>query len=411
MSIFNQFFLGVSAYKVDFCYLATLFLPIILIKVSPMETKRDIRTKPYKVLIVDDDELLVKMLERILFKRNYLFFSVTSGEMALEAIYEITPDIILLDVLMANMDGYEVCMKLKKTKGFEQIPVIFLTSNTAVDEIVKGFKAGAVDYIVKPFNTSELIARLEIHLELKRSREAIKEMDFIKTKFFSVMTNDIKNSIIGLRGVANFLLQELSDVKSEHNEALKLSRLMVNDSSELYLLLESLIEWASIELGQKKIVYKEIDIRTCLHDVIKQFDPEIQNKSLNVELTCSENIYKRLPANYLEAIMQGLISNAVKFSHNGGRILIEHSFDSVGNQDVFTITDNGVGMSEDIAENFFSMDMPIPKTRGTQNEKGTGIGLIICKALVDRLDGAIALTSSKNKGTKVTFNLPVSLVN
>lgn len=375
-----------------------------------MESKRDIRTKPYKVLIVDDDALLIKMLERILYKRNFLFFSVTSGESALEVIYEITPDIILLDVLMTNMDGYEVCMKLKKTKGFEQIPVIFLTSNTSVDEIVKGFKAGAVDYIVKPFNTSELIARLEIHLELKRSREAIREMDFVKTKFFSIMTNDIKNSIIGLRGVANFLLQELSEVKSEHTEALKLSRLMANDSTELYLLLENLIEWASVELGEKQIVYKEVGVATFLNDVLEKNATEITKKNLNVEVICSPNIFKQLPVNYLEAILQALISNAVKFSHKEGKIIIEYIFDPIAKHEVFTITDNGVGMPEDVADNFFSMEMPIPKTRGTLNEKGTGIGLIICKALVDRLEGSITLMSSKNKGTKVVFNLPESTV-
>jgi two-component system, sensor histidine kinase and response regulator len=369
-----------------------------------MEDKRDILKKPYKILIVDDDPFVIKTLERILFKKNFLFHSVTSGEKALQVICDINPDIVLLDVLMSDIDGYDVCKKLKKLPGGEHIPVIFLTGNTGIDEVVKGFKAGAVDYIVKPFNTAELVARLETHLELKRSREEIKQMDLLKTKFFSIMTQDIKNSIIGLKGVASFLMHELTDVEPENNEPLKLSKILLNDSTELYQLLENLIEWASIELGQKKIITKEINICKFLHDMVAPFNKDIQHKEIYLVVICNSDLIKIMPVSHLESIMHGLISNAVKYSNKGGKILVEHKFDD--NQDIFQITDEGVGMIEEVAENVFRLDTPHPKTIGTFKEKGTGVGLIICKTLADRINGTITLETQKGKGTKAIFSLP-----
>jgi two-component system, sensor histidine kinase and response regulator len=369
-----------------------------------MQEKRDTLIKPYKILIVDDDPLIVKTLERILYKRNFLFHSVTSGEKALEAIHDINPDIVLLDVLMSEIDGYEVCRKLKKLPGRDHIPVIFLTSSTGIDDVVKGFKSGAVDYVVKPFNSAELIARLETHLELKRSKEELRQTDLLKTKFFSIMTRDIKNSIIGLKGVASFLLQELMEVDAEANESLKLSRLLVNDSSELYDLLENLIEWASIELGQKKIVIKEIMVCDFLNDSVKTFENAITNKDLQVNIVCENNVFTRLPVGHLESILHGMVSNAVKYSEKGSIINVEYQ--RKDDQNIFTVTDEGVGMAEDVAENVFRLDTPHPKTIGTYGEKGTGVGLIICKTLIDRVNGTIAIDSAKGKGTRITSCIP-----
>ena len=369
-----------------------------------MEKKRDILIKPYKILIVDDDPLVVKTLERLLFKKNFLFHSVSSGEKALEVVRDITPDIILLDVMMSEIDGYEVCQNLKKQPFSQNIPVIFLTSNTEIDDVIKGFQAGAVDYIVKPFNSAELIARLETHLELKRSREEIKLMDLIKTKFFSIMTNDIQNSLIGLKGVANFLHQELSEKNIDPNEPLKLSKILLNDSSELYDLLENLIEWASIELGLKEPNIEKIKVDTFIQENIDFFEDLLQNKNLKTTITGDSQQEIVIAKGHLESILHRLISNAIKYSHTGGFITID--FKKKEEQNIFTIIDEGVGMNQEVVENVFRLDTPHPKTIGTYQEKGTGLGLIICKTLVDSLQGNIIIESQKNKGSKIIIAIP-----
>jgi two-component system, sensor histidine kinase and response regulator len=368
-----------------------------------MEEKRDILVKPYKILIVDDDPLIVQTLERLLFKKHFLFHSVNSGEKALDAVVNLNPDIVLLDVMMMQMDGYQVCRTLKNTPQYKNLPVIFLTSNTTVEDIIKGFRAGAVDYITKPFNPEELIARLETHLELKRSREEIKHMDMIKTKFFSIMSNDIKDSLIGLRGVASFLHQELSETNIDNSEPLKMSRLLLNDSNELYNLLENLIEWATIELGKKQIIPENVNVYNFINKIVNEFNNALNQKNLTVEISAEQH-EAVLASDHMESIFQNLLSNAIKYSYKDGVINIK--YEKHDGENIFIFEDQGVGMPDDAVEHIFRLDTPHPKTIGTAQEKGTGLGLIICKTLIDTLNGSISMESIKNKGVKITIRVP-----
>jgi two-component system, sensor histidine kinase and response regulator len=368
-----------------------------------MEEKRDILVKPYKILIVDDDPLIVQTLERLLFKKHFLFHSVNSGEKALDAVVNLNPDIVLLDVMMMQMDGYQVCRTLKNTPQYKNLPVIFLTSNTTVEDIIKGFRAGAVDYITKPFNPEELIARLETHLELKRSREEIKHMDMIKTKFFSIMSNDIKDSLIGLRGVASFLHQELSETNIDNSEPLKMSRLLLNDSNELYNLLENLIEWATIELGKKQIIPENVNVYDFINKIVNEFNNALNQKNLTVEISAEQH-EAVLASDHMESIFQNLLSNAIKYSYKDGVINIK--YEKHDGENIFIFEDQGVGMPDDAVEHIFRLDTPHPKTIGTAQEKGTGLGLIICKTLIDTLNGSISMESIKNKGVKITIRVP-----
>jgi two-component system, sensor histidine kinase and response regulator len=369
-----------------------------------MEEKRDILVKPYKILIVDDDPLIVQTLERLLFKKHFLFHSVNTGEKALEAVTNLNPDIVLLDVMMMQMDGYQVCRSLKNSPHYKNLPVIFLTSNTTIEDIIKGFRAGAVDYITKPFNPEELIARLETHLELKRSREEIKHMDMIKTKFFSIMSNDIKDALIGLRGVASFLHQELSETNTATSEPLKMSRLLLNDSNELYNLLENLIEWATIELGKKQIIPVKVNIYDFISESVNEFENAIIQKNLTINITADHNSETFLASDQMNSIFQRLLSNAIKYSYRDGVIHI--GYQHAEGENIFTFQDQGVGMPDDVVENVFRLDTPHPKTIGTFQEKGSGLGLIICKTLTDRLNGSISMESIKNKGVKIIIRVP-----
>lgn len=369
-----------------------------------MDIQRNTLIKPFKIMIVDDDPMVVKTLERILFKKNYLFFSVNSGEDALKMCDQIQPDIILLDVIMENMTGYEVCEKLTSRLGIHNIPVIFLTSNTDPDDVIRGFKAGAVDYITKPFNTDELLARVDTHLELKRAREEIKMMNLVKTKFFSIMTHDIKDSFIGIKGVAEFLNQELNMPDANCEEAKKLSNLLVNDSTNIYNLLENIIEWDTIEMGKVEFVARTFRPAEIIKQIIASLENTIAEKNLSWNLT--ENFDGSISSDPVafESIITRLMSNAIKYSYENGHITIEISRE--GDQNIITITDEGVGMSQEVAENVFRLDTPHPKTIGTHQEKGVGLGLIICKSLTEKLMGLISIVPQKHKGVQVILSLP-----
>lgn len=361
-------------------------------------------SKAAKVLIVDDDPMVVKSLERILQAQHFLLYSVFSGEDALQAIYNVNPDIILLDILMPGMDGFRVCQTLKSDPLKKQIPVIFLSSTTSTSDIVKGFEAGAVDYITKPFQAAELIARLRTHLELKQAREEILNTNLLKTKFFNLITNDIKNALIGVKGVANFLLQELKSQEGQQNESLKLARILYNDSNDLYLLLQNLIEWATVEADYFQPEAKSVNLFTLIHQIKKENQFSLAQKELLFNIECPEDFVIFSNPEALHNILDHLLSNAIKYSATGSSILfrIAHQDDKIHMQ----LEDFGVGMDPEIADQIFKLDNPHPKTIGTAGEKGTGLGLIICRALMEKLHGHIRIETKKRQGIIVHLELP-----
>ncbi|MFW5707602.1 MAG: hybrid sensor histidine kinase/response regulator [Bacteroidota bacterium] len=367
--------------------------------------KRDINITPYRIMIVDDDPLVIKTLEKLLFRKNYLFYSVSSGEEAIDSIRDIEPDMILLDVFMEGLTGFEVCEKLKNDGVTQRIPVIFLTSNDQTSEVLKGFKAGAVDYIVKPFNTEELLVRIQTHLDLKKAREDIKTMTAIKSRFFSIMTHDIKDALTGVKGVAEFLHQELKTNNIDLDEVKKLSDLLLTDSSDLYRFMSSLIKWDQIDQESRPPAHLPVSAAILASELTEEFSQAINKKQISLTTDFSQ---KSAPSytdpEALKDSLREILSNAVKYTESGGAITFS-STKSNGTT-VFTISDTGLGMEKEVVAHIFRLDTPHPKTIGTHNEKGVGLGLILCQALLKRIDGTITITSEKHKGTKVVVQIP-----
>jgi two-component system, sensor histidine kinase and response regulator len=368
--------------------------------------KRDTSIKPYKIMIVDDDPMVIKTLERLLYKQHYLFFSVQSGEEALETIDDINPDIILLDVMMTHLSGFEVCAQLRKRGITQRIPVIFLTGNNQTSEIVKGFQSGAADYIIKPFNSQELLVRLQTHLELKKSREEIKLINKIKTRFFSIMTHDIKDAMTGVKGVAEFLNQELQQQSPDLAELKKLAWLLLDDSTQLYQFVENLIKWDHIETGVKPVLADEFCLKTLLDELTGELNSSIHQKQIKLNNNIPLDYTIHSDRDMVKNIFHELITNAIKYSYPGGSVIVNVKRNE--NDTEIQVIDEGTGMEREVADNVFQLDTPHPKTIGTLNEKGIGLGLVVCSALVSKLDGRITVQSEKHKGTTIFVKLPHS---
>jgi len=151
------------------------------------------------ILIVDDNPRNLRLLGNVLVKNGYDPAACLSGKEALAYLQKKTPDLIFLDIMMPEMDGYEVCTVLKKEVETRDIPVIFLTAKVEVDDIIKGFNCGGVDYVTKPFNPVELIARMKTHPELKRSREVIVEQDHEKKELIHLLCHDLTNPLASIK--------------------------------------------------------------------------------------------------------------------------------------------------------------------------------------------------------------------
>jgi len=363
---------------------------------------------PYKVLVVDDTPDNIQLISDILFEEGMSVTIARSGKQALKNVFIKLPDIILLDIAMPEMDGYEVCETLKKSPATANIPVIFLTAKTEADDVIKGFQVGAVDYVTKPFNIAELVARVHTHLELKRSRdiineqnEKLKQLDATKDKFFSILASDLK---IPFRAMYDLIHQSVSSFDKLQTPEIKRAFLALQTFSEKSsVLLDKLHEWSLLLTEKTQFKPRKFDIDLVIKNNIELFKNAAKEKTINILYEKPHTQMVTADQNLTDSVLKNLINNAIKFTDNGGDIII-----SVKDDNEFveiTIYDTGIGISPEIKANLFKTDMFV-STIGTAGERGTGLGLIISKAYIGMQGGKIWVESMPGIGSDFKFTLP-----
>ncbi len=367
------------------------------------------------VLIVDDVAENIQVLGNILDENDIEFSYATSGNEALEAIAYSKPDLLLLDINMPEMSGFEVCEELKKDPETKRIPIIFLTARTEQEDIVKGLTIGAVDYVTKPFNPKELISRVKTHLELSNSRKMIdaqnkrlkkaytdmKETIKTKDKFFSIIAHDLKEPFNTLLGFSELLLKEYDNRAPEENK--EMIQYIYNSSIHGFDLLNNLLEWSRSQTG--RIEYKPCDF--SLTDLVRQNIVSISSaankKNIDVQNEIKEYIMAFGDQRMINTVVRNLIVNALKFTGSGGEIVLSQKEEN--EFIIVTVTDTGVGISEKNLSKLFKLTESI-STPGTEEEQGTGLGLILCKEFVEKNGGKIWVESEYGRGSKFSFSLP-----
>jgi len=367
------------------------------------------------VLIVDDIAENLQVLGNILNELDIEFSYATSGKEALEAVSFNKPDLILLDVNMPEMTGFEVCEILKKNPDTRDIPVIFLTAKTEPEDVIKGLTVGGIDYVTKPFNTKELTARVNSHLELSISRRIItaqkdelhklniqlEETIASKDKFFSIIAHDLKSPFNTLIGFSDLLLKTFDDREPE--EIKKLLK-HINDSSLLgFNLLNNLLEWSRSQTGKIKYEPVLFDFAQLVDEVIDLHSGTAEKKKIKLDgsgLAIGEvNADRKM----IYTVLRNLVSNALKFTQPGGEIRI--SGKDMGNEFEISVSDSGVGIPANKLDKLFSISENI-STQGTDNETGTGLGLLLCKEFVEKNGGKIRVQSAVGKGSEFLFTIP-----
>jgi len=381
---------------------------------SENEINRDYEFQS-NVLIVDDIAENIQVLGNILDEHDIEFSYASGGKEALEAIAFNKPDLLLLDINMPEMNGFEVCEKLKKEPETKKIPVIFLTARTDREDIVKGLTIGAVDYVTKPFNPQELISRVKTHLELSNSRKMIdaqnerlrkaytdmKETNKTKDKFFSIIAHDLKEPFNTLLGFSELLLKEYDNRAPEENK--EMIQHIYNSSIHGFDLLNNLLEWSRSQTG--RIEYKPCDF--SLTDLVRQNIVSISSaankKNIDVQNEIKEHIMAFGDQRMINTVVRNLIINALKFTGSGGEIVLSQKEEN--EFIIVTVTDTGVGISEKNLSKLFNLTESF-STPGTEKEHGTGLGLILCKEFVEKNGGKIWVESEYGRGSKFSFSIP-----
>jgi len=374
------------------------------------------------ILVVDDQPANLKVISGVL-NNQYALSVANCGERALKILETLQPGLILLDIMMPGMDGFQVCRILKQNEKTRDIPVIFLSAKTETDDIIKGFEIGAVDYIFKPFNPREIKVRIQNHLNLSNAKRKIAEQnaelekfksDLEKTngelqksvaekdKFFSIIAHDLKTPFNGLLGLLQILTEENHKISEiSKNEMIET---LYQSTKNVYSLIENLLEWSQT---QRKIVSfnpKPIHVHEIVTLVKNLLNAKLNLKNIILENNINTSLVIDADEMMLSTIFRNLISNALKYTRRNGIIKV-YAQKTDNGYFTFYVQDNGVGMTEETKNKLFRLENHI-SVPGTENEKGTGLGLLLCKEFVEMHKGKIEVSSEKEIGSTFSFSLP-----
>ena len=377
------------------------------------------------ILIVDDTVKNLQILCEILGEEdNYRVNVARNGKEALEMADRVDFDIILLDIQMPIMDGYETCKRLKSNPETADIPIIFLTAQTDKESIVKGFQAGAVDYLTKPFNNMELKSRIRTQVDLKKHRDNLEDMVSSRTaqlnealqkvniaakakeQFLANMSHEIRTPLNGVMGMASLLEKTILDEEQEY-----FLDTLSNSAKYLQTIVDDIFDYTLLNTGSLEIINEDFELKESIKKSTELFRYRCEEKGLTFDLNFSEKLPMTVQADKkkINRILSLLLSNGLKFTEKGG-IGVYVTFEDQSSNLIIKVSDTGIGIDtldkDKIFEKFSQLDSSSQRSFG-----GTGMGLALCRELLNLLKGSIEVDSDVNSGSTFTIKIKVKEVN
>lgn len=359
--------------------------------------------RPPLVLLVDDNPHNLGVLYNYLDAEGFTVLVSQSGERGVELARRERPDLILLDIMLPGMSGYETCDQLRQLPETADIPVIFISALADVDDKVRGFRAGGVDYITKPFQHEDVLARINAHLTIKRQREELNRLNAEKDRFFSIVAHDLRGPFMGLLGTLDLLRDKGSDLDEKVRSELLES--LYQAFQHTYNLLENLLEWARSQQRTVKVSPRTLALATLVRETTQLFETSAEQKGVRISVDIPEGLMVRADRNMINTVIRNLVNNAVKFTGHGGSVRV--TAEPRGEHAAVTVEDTGIGMDEAEVRRLFNFGHSRSRT-GTGGEHGTGLGLLLAHDYVARNGGSIAARSTPGKGSRLIFTVPLA---
>ncbi len=362
-----------------------------------------------RLLIVDDTPANLNLLEEILSKENYAVRALPSGKLALRAAFAKPPDLILLDIKMPNMDGYEVCTQLKADERTRDIPILFISALQEVDDKVRAFEVGGVDYISKPFQVEEVLARVRTHLQMRTlqqklstAKQQAENANHIKSVFLASVSNELRdplNSIIGFAQVLASAEQLPADLRppTQHIQS---------SGEHLLTLINNVLDLSKIESGEMEIVLDTVDVNALVQEITTIFAWQAEQKSLALSCHTSLQTYLYADPKRLRQVLLNLLSNAIKFTATGHVSVYADYQDGYLN---LCVEDSGQGISTEQQQEIFK---PFTQLNvDPYKNQGIGLGLSITRKIITHMNGDIGLNSDLGKGCRFQVKIPLEPAN
>lgn len=363
----------------------------------------------FKLLVVDDVQTNVLLLKALLSKEGYGILVANNGQEALEVIRNENPDLILLDVMMPGMDGFEVAERLKSEEYRCEIPIIFLTALDDTQSIVNGFKLGAGDFISKPFRKEELMVRIKHQLSLVAARRIIekKNEELRKTiagrdKMYSVIAHDLRSPMASMKMLLNTIMMSVEKDKIDPDifDMLEMSN---KTSEEVFSLLDNLLKWTKSQLGKLTVIPQKLDISGLADGVVEVMNSVAEVKHIKLIRTDHESFFVYVDIEMIKSVLRNLISNAVKFSNPDSEIKV--GIKAEDGKVIVSVTDSGKGIKKEDQHKLLK-DSTHFTTYGTNSEEGSGLGLLLCRDFARKNGGELWFESEENLGSVFSFSLP-----
>ncbi len=366
-----------------------------------------------KVLFVDDTEDNLDLLEFALKKKPISMLRASSGKECLVIAEDQQPDMIVLDIQMPEMDGFETLRRLRANPETAKIPVIFLTAiKRDPQSIAEGILLGAEEYLTKPIDLEELFARVR---SIYRVMAMQRELEQVKSQFMAMLVHDLRTPLTIIISSIDYILRHYGDGKPLDEDSIKLMQTVLASTRGMSYLVNDLLDLSKYNAGQMQLNKQTITIHELIEESLQPF--LLQFKQKNITLNSDVNInLPRLEADSgkIVQLMTNLLANAIKFTSDNGIVGITVEQENSANQKQpfikVTVSDTGIGMKPEDIPLLFEQYRQVSSAKRTK-EKGTGLGLAICKLIAQAHGGTISVVSELNIGTSFTFTLPTVVEN
>lgn len=365
----------------------------------------------YKILIVDDIPANIWLLKAMLEQSGLQVCTAENSEEALTHLKTEKIDLILLDVLMPGVSGFELAEQVKCNPDYREIPIIFLTALNEPGDVVKGFHKGGNDFISKPFNKEELFVRIRHQLTLLETKRTIQRQTGELQKaiagrdaLYSVITHDLRLPMSSLKMTLNVLLLKMEEYKIAGQDIMDMLQTANETTEQLFTLLDNLLKWTRSQIGKLEAVHQNIYLGELAEGVVEIFSMVAATKRIKINFQSSpvEDTEVCVDIDMIKTAIRNLLSNAIKFSYNGSEVDVV--VESKGTEVFFNVTDHGCGIKEEDQHKL--LDAAIHYTTfGTEHESGSGLGLLLVNEFMKLNNGRLFFKSKEGEGSTFSFAL------
>ena len=347
-----------------------------------------------QILAVDDDPMNIAVLEDLL--EDYDLCTAATGPEALERAGSCRPDLVLLDIMMPGMTGYEVCEHLRQDESLRDVKIILVSAKATAAERLKGYEVGADDYVVKPFDCEELLAKVKVYLRLR----SIEEVDRLKGSMLRLLRHEVRTPMTGMISGLEILADACPEDPVERKGMVDL---VLKNVHRLGHLLEKVIELSALEAGERVFNVEPVDLSDLLRAAADEKAPLAAQRDIEISVDSTDSVTVELDRPAIEQVLGDLLDNAIRFSADGATVEIR--IEESGEQVAVVVVDHGKGIAPEALPHLFTSFSDSDMVHHT---KGTGLSLAIAQRIVRQHRGRIEAESDSGRGSCFKVILPVN---